>query len=118
MFEISVETTFNATHAITVDGVEEEPHSHNWHVIATVQGKSLDDDGLLVDFDVLQHQLENAVSPLCDANLNKCPVLRNQNPTAERVAWYIAKQMLEATPTVLSKVTVTEAPQCKATYAP
>jgi len=118
MFEISVETTFNARHAITVDGVEEEPHGHDWHVIATVQGKSLDDDGLLVDFHDLQHQLDKAVSPLRDADLNTCAALHNQNPTAERVAWYIAKQMLEATPTVLSRVTVTEAPRCKATYTP
>ena len=50
MFEVSVETSFVATHAVTMNGIEEDPHSHDWKVVLTVQGNSLDNDGLLVDF--------------------------------------------------------------------
>jgi len=120
MFEISVETSFRAVHAVTVGGVEETPHEHDWKVVASVQGDKLDDDGLLVDFLDLQLELEKAVSPFHNVDLNQCPVLDGQNPTAEQVARYIATQLKDKVraPATLSSVRVTEAPHCIATYRP
>ena len=118
MFEVSVETSFVATHAVTISGIEEEPHSHDWKVVLTVQGDSLDSEGLLVDFLDLEKQLEDAIGPLHETNLNTCAVLNNQNPTTERVAWYIASCIQVVPPARVSAVTVTEAPNCKATYKP
>ncbi|MBC8523354.1 6-carboxytetrahydropterin synthase [PVC group bacterium] len=118
MFEISVETSFTATHAVTVCGIDEEPHCHDWTVVVTVHGNSLDNDGLLLDFHKLQQELDKIVSQLCNSNLNTCSALNGHNPTAERLAWYIAKQMQVELPVSISSVTVTEAPFCKATYRP
>ena len=64
MYEIAVNCTFNATHAVTVGGVQEELHDHDWRVVATVAGESLDEEGLLIDFLELQRLLNAAVSPM------------------------------------------------------
>ena len=42
MFEVSVATSFHAIHAVTIAGVEETPHEHDWKVVASVQGDKLD----------------------------------------------------------------------------
>ncbi|MBC8202333.1 MAG: 6-carboxytetrahydropterin synthase [Planctomycetes bacterium] len=118
MFEVSVETSFTATHAVTICGVEEEPHSHDWKVVVKVQGEELDNDGLIVDFLDLEKQLSNAIRPLHDSNLNTCPEMNNLNPSTERVALYIAQCIHIPPPNKIVSVTVTEAPHCKATYTP
>jgi 6-pyruvoyltetrahydropterin/6-carboxytetrahydropterin synthase len=118
MFEVSVETSFTATHAVTIRGVEEIQHSHDWNVVLRVQGEELDDDGLLVDFLDLEKQLSNAINPLHNSNLNTCKEMGNQNPSTERVALYISNCIDVTPPTTILSVTVTEAPHCKATYTP
>ena len=120
MFEVSVATSFHAVHAVTISGVEETPHEHDWNVVVSIQGDKLDDDGLLVDFIALQRELEQVVSPFRNVNLNQCSVLDGQNPTAERVAWYIATQLQNKiqAPANIYSVIVTEAPNCIATYRP
>ena len=90
MFEVSVEKSFTAMHAVTICGVEEEPHIHDWKVVVKVQGEELDSDGLLVDFLDLEKQLSEAINPLHNSNLNTCPEIKNQNPSTERVAKHIA----------------------------
>ena len=120
MFEVSVATSFQATHAVTITGVEETPHEHDWKVVASVKGDNLDEDGLLVDFLELQRRLDEIVAPLLHADLNQCPEMDGKNPTTEHVAWYIAKQLQDnvKAPAILSSVRVTESPNCIATYRP
>ena len=118
MFEVSVETSFTATHAVTICGVEEEQHSHDWKVVLTVQGETLNEDGLLVDFIDLEQQLANTIDPLHNTNLNTCPEMNSQNPSTERVALYIMDCVNVPPPNKIVSVTVTEAPHCKATYTP
>ncbi|MEE2912637.1 MAG: 6-carboxytetrahydropterin synthase [Planctomycetota bacterium] len=120
MFKVSVKASFLATHAITIDGVEEDPHEHDWKVVASVRGDELDNDDLLVDFLELQQSLEDAIAPLRNTNLNRCPELRGNNPTAESVAWYVGDRLQNSiqSPATLFSVQVTEAPNCIATYQP
>ena len=51
MFEVSVEQTFAAGHALrNYKGKCENVHGHNYRVQVTVEGPELDATGLLVDF--------------------------------------------------------------------
>ena len=51
MFQVSVEETFSAGHALRgYKGKCENPHGHNYRVRVTVEGPQLDSIGLLVDF--------------------------------------------------------------------
>jgi len=58
MYLLRIERTFSAAHAISMAGVQEEVHGHDWRVEATVAGASLDADGLLVDFHALERSLD------------------------------------------------------------
>ncbi|MEQ8770238.1 MAG: 6-carboxytetrahydropterin synthase [Phycisphaerales bacterium] len=124
MFEITVTADFCAAHALTVAGIKEPVHGHNWHVTVTLVGTELDDDGLLCDF----HTVESSVNAITDdfnnTDLNNHPAFRENNPSAERVAEYIASELHQrVAPTLapharVAAVSVTEAPGCVATYRP
>ena len=86
VFEVSVESAFHATHAVTVDGIDETPHEHDWKVEVLVNGPKLDADGLLLDFLDLESNVDKAIAPLRNADLNSAPVLNQKNPSAEVVA--------------------------------
>ncbi len=118
MFSIQVSTSFNAVHAVTINGVEETPHDHHWKVSVVVEGKSLDKDCVLIDFLDVESRLEMIVAPLSESNLNIVEVLECKNPSAEQVALYIGKAMSKQFHgnTRVQSVTVTEAPNCQATY--
>ena len=118
MFEVSVEGHFRAEHAVTVNGVDETAHFHDWKAVALISGPKLDEDGLLLDFLELEANLEKAIAPLRDADLNTCGVLQGNNPSAEHVAIYIADCIKDSItpPNKLETITITEAPHCKAIY--
>ena len=120
MFEFSVSSSFHAQHAISILGVDEKTHNHNWKVTASVSGENLDRDGLLVDFIQLQSDLEDVIKTIRDTNLNTNPVLHGSNPTTEYVAKYIATELAKRvkSPARLSSITLTEAPNCIAIYRP
>jgi len=120
MYELTVERTFCAAHAIMMRGEREPLHGHNWHVTVTVVGTELDEDGLLCDFHELETAIDGVIGPLQNRNLNDLPAFAETNPTAEHVAQHIATALTAALPNraTLSSVSVTEAPGCKATYRP
>jgi 6-pyruvoyltetrahydropterin/6-carboxytetrahydropterin synthase len=120
MYEIEVERDFSAAHAITIEGRQEVAHRHAWHVSVAVSGSRLDGDGLLCDFHVLEDMVEAIVDRLHGKDLNKTPPFDEINPSAEMVACHIAEGLASTLPdgVVLSRVSVTEAPGCTATYRP
>lgn len=117
-FELSVETTFTASHAIVMRGERETPHAHDWRVTLTVRGDALDADGLLCDFHEIERALRAVVGPWHGGDLNRSPPFDRLNPTAELVARHIACSVQTRLPTGIQvgSVRVTEAPGCAATY--
>lgn len=123
MFEISVEASFAAAHAISIAGVRETVHGHNWHVTVTVAGQTLDRDGLLCDFHTVESTLREITQRFHNNDLNAVEPFRSGlNPTAENVARTIAEELsrgLDLSPHALvASVRVTEAAGCAATYRP
>jgi len=122
MYEIRVEAEFCAAHALTVGGVRETVHGHNWRVVAGIRGEELDSDGLLCDFHTVEQKLLELIAPLDSADLNACEAFRGTNPTAERVAEYLGRSLGGALDKPLAPyarvawVRVTEAPGCRATW--
>lgn len=122
MFEITVEGTFAAAHALVISGVREPVHGHNWHVTVTIAGRELDADGLLCDFHTVEDVLREVIGPFHNGNLNDTPPFDRMNPSAENVARHIGQAMHEGLDAALSphaaiaSVRVTEAPGCAATY--
>ena len=62
MFQVSVEETFSAGHALRgYKGKCENPHGHNYRVRVEVEGKQLDSIGLLFDFGDLKRILRELI---------------------------------------------------------
>ena len=121
MFEVCVQDRFSARHHLRLpDGSREEPHEHDWRVCITYTGEDLDNNGWLVDFELIQARLRELLKTLRDRDLNQLPAFAERNPTAENVALHLAEQMALALPEVpgLHCVEVEEQPGCLARYFP
>jgi len=94
MYEVSVEETFAAGHALRgYRGQCEKVHGHNYRVRAVIQGERLDSNGLLVDFVELKRVLRAIVERLDHVFLNDQPPFDQINPTAENMARYFYEQL-------------------------
>ena len=119
---IAVQRRFKARHAVTIGGVEELLHEHDWHVQVEVAGV-LDAEGLLIDFHLLEAVLEDVLSPFTDSTFNGTPPFDEWNPSAENIARHIITTIVhESLPEEarrrieIGRATVEEAPGCHATY--
>lgn len=122
MFEVEVQHEFCAAHALTIAGVKEPIHGHNWRVRAVVAGKGLDRDGLLCDFHAVHEVLASITDRFANNNLNDIGPFNTIQPSAENVAKVIAEEMSSRLAVGLGSaawvesVSVTEAPGCRATF--
>ena len=122
MYEITIQTEFCAAHSISIIGHQEPIHGHNWRVTACIVGDTLDSDGLLCDFHTAEHQLHEITAPFTNNNLNDLSPFDTINPTAELIAKHIADELAVRLDEPLAPnarvawVSITEAPNCTATY--
>ena len=119
MYEVSVEGVFSAAHQIELpDGSLEPLHGHDWRVTVTFAGAELDETGLLVDFLMAEARLNDVIKRFQHTNLGENSVMRGLNPTAEHVARVIYDCMAQddRLEPALSRVSITEAPGCTATF--
>ena len=117
MFEIRVEADFAAAHFLeNYHGKCENLHGHNYKVYAHFRGDELDTGGMLLDFSAAKKALRTVCASLDHSNLNDIAVFA-QNPSAERIAYYIFEQldMLLLSP-FLYAVDVFETPGNRARY--
>jgi 6-pyruvoyltetrahydropterin/6-carboxytetrahydropterin synthase len=89
MFEVSVEETFAAGHALRgYKGKCENVHGHNYKVQVTLEGAGLDSIGLLVDFVDLKRLIREVVARLDHQFINDLEPFTELNPSAENMAKY------------------------------
>ena len=90
MFEITIEETFAAGHALrNYRGKCENVHGHNYRCQVSVLGPDLDDIGLLVDFVELKRVVHMVLDRMDHQWLNDFPPFNQLNPSAENMAKYI-----------------------------
>jgi 6-pyruvoyltetrahydropterin/6-carboxytetrahydropterin synthase len=89
MFQVSVEETFSAGHALRgYKGKCENPHGHNYRVQITLEGPQLDNIGLLVDFTRLKEVMRGVIRKLDHQFINDLEPFTTVNPSAENMAKY------------------------------
>ncbi|HEX4170170.1 MAG TPA: 6-carboxytetrahydropterin synthase QueD [Bryobacteraceae bacterium] len=94
MFEICVEHTFAAAHALrNYYGKCENLHGHNYRVQVGMEGAKLNEAGLLYDFAKLKQQLRETSGYLDHQNLNELRPFDVINPSAENIAKYIFEEI-------------------------
>jgi len=123
MFEVSVEHTFAAGHALrNYHGKCENVHGHNYRVQVLVRGEQLDETGMLADFVELKRLLRAISEPLDHVFLNEIEPFTTVNPSAENMAVYIYEKMRDGlsqeNPVEVAEVKVWETDIQSATYRP
>jgi 6-pyruvoyltetrahydropterin/6-carboxytetrahydropterin synthase len=123
MFEVSIEHTFSAGHALRhYKGKCENVHGHNYRVQVVVRGEKLDHAGMLADFVELKRLLRDISEPLDHVFLNDIEPFTTLNPSAENIAWYICEKMqrgiTQTNPVEVAEVRVWETDKQFATFRP
>ena len=124
MFQVSVEETFSAGHALRgYKGKCENPHGHNYRVRVTLEGPQLDGIGLLVDFTQVKQVLREVISGLDHQFINDLEPFRIVNPSAENLAKYFFEEtsrgVRELPPGArITEITVWETDTASAQYRP
>jgi 6-pyruvoyltetrahydropterin/6-carboxytetrahydropterin synthase len=123
MFEITIEETFAAGHALrNYRGKCENVHGHNYRCQVSVQGERLDDIGLLVDFVELKRLVHSVLDRLDHQWLNEFPPFDVLNPSAENMAKYIYDEvnagLQQKNEVKLGWVRLWETDTASATYRP
>jgi 6-pyruvoyltetrahydropterin/6-carboxytetrahydropterin synthase len=94
MFEISVEYSFAAGHALrNYKGKCENVHGHNYKVRVTLAGEKLNPAGLLMDFVELRTEIKGVVEKFDHHFLNDFPPFDRLNPSAENLAKYFCDEI-------------------------
>ena len=122
MFEISVECTFAAGHALrNYKGKCENVHGHNYKIRVTLAGEKLNAAGLLMDFVELRRGIKSLVEKLDHRFLNDFPPFDQLNPSAENLAKYFCDELEPQARNQglqVHAVTVWETDTTSATYRP
>jgi 6-pyruvoyltetrahydropterin/6-carboxytetrahydropterin synthase len=93
MFQVTVERTFAAGHYLrNYKGKCENPHGHNYKVQVTLEGKELDQAGLLLDFRDLKSVMQQVIERLDHRMINDIEPFTVLNPSAENLARYFYEQ--------------------------
>jgi 6-pyruvoyltetrahydropterin/6-carboxytetrahydropterin synthase len=122
MFEVSVDHSFAAGHALrNYKGACENVHGHNYKVRVTIGGSQLDSTGLLVDFLDMRAAIKAVVDRLDHRFLNDLSPFDQINPSAENLAKYFYDEITPKLSSVrlqIQAVTIWETDLTSATYAP
>jgi len=96
MFEVTIEESFAAGHALrNYRGKCENVHGHNYRCQVTLEGADLDSIGLLVDFVELKKVVHAVLDRMDHQWLNDFPPFDRLNPSAENTVKYICDQVSE-----------------------
>ena len=121
MFEVTVEQSFAAGHALrNYKGKCENVHGHNFKVQVVIEGEKLDEGGLLVDFIDVKSAMRAIIERLDHVFLNDISPFDVKNPSAENIAEYfyseMAKSLNTSVPVRVREVKVWETEIQSATY--
>jgi 6-pyruvoyltetrahydropterin/6-carboxytetrahydropterin synthase len=120
VYELVIKSHFSAAHNLrNYGGACERLHGHNWHVEVYVRAAVLGAGGMVLDFRILQEELDKVLDPLDHQYLNDLPYFQKEEPSSENIAHYIYEALEERLrPHGLSshKVTAWESEKAGASY--
>ena len=123
MFEVTIEETFAAGHALrNYRGKCENVHGHNYRVRVTIEGEQLDAAGLLVDFVDVKRLMGGAIEYLDHRFINDLEPFDKINPSAENIAKYFYDRLhaglKNELPVRIAEIRVWETDTSSAVYRP
>jgi 6-pyruvoyltetrahydropterin/6-carboxytetrahydropterin synthase len=116
MFELMVEDSFDAAHALrNYSGPCENLHGHTWKVQVFLQGDQQDEIGILEDFKNIKQALAAVLKEFDHTLLNDLKSFSAENPSSENISKTIFK-LIKNKIALVKKVTVWESPSTYAAY--
>ena len=116
MYELMVEDTFHAAHALRgYEGPCENLHGHTWKAQVFLRGATLNKLGLMIDFKEIKTLLNEVLSDYDHKLLNDVKPFDQENPSSENLARVIYQKIKEKFG-ALNKVTVWESATACASY--
>jgi 6-pyruvoyltetrahydropterin/6-carboxytetrahydropterin synthase len=124
MYRLTIEGNFSSAHQLRgYKGKCENLHGHNWKVVLTVRGETLNEIGILVDFHDLKAMLKGCLEELDHINVNDHSAFITQNPSSENIARYIYQDIerrlgdAEFNSVAVDTCTVFESETARCTYS-
>jgi len=120
MFELKIITHFAAAHQLKMVAQKcENLHGHNWKVEACLSGEKLNAAGVLIDFGEVKKHLNDIILQLDHKFLNELDFFKGDNPSSEKIAVFIAKELgkkINTQNVKVSRITTWESENAAATY--
>ncbi len=120
MYELKITSQFAAAHQLReIRGGCENLHGHNWKIEVCVQGNTLGNDGLLIDFRVVKGETKRVIDELDHKFLNELASFENTEPSSENIARHIFESIsrnLKIQGVKVSKVTAWESDSACASF--
>jgi 6-pyruvoyltetrahydropterin/6-carboxytetrahydropterin synthase len=119
LFTVSVETSFRASHRLTLpDGSKEPLHPHNWTVTTDVSSVKLNSTGLVMDFRRLKAMVDDIVDEFDNIPLDGIDYFQRNSSSAETIAKYIYEKLEPKLPkdVKLNHIKVVEELGCSAKF--
>jgi 6-pyruvoyltetrahydropterin/6-carboxytetrahydropterin synthase len=94
MFVLKIVSHFASAHSLrNYPGDCARLHGHNWQVEVLVAAKTLDDNGIAIDFREIKKQTKIVSKRLDHQYLNEIKPFDKLNPTAENIAKYFFEEV-------------------------
>lgn len=122
MFELKVTNHFAAAHQLEMVAKKcENLHGHNWKIEVRIAGDQLNNAGVVMDFGEIKQHVSAIMKTLDHKFLNDLEYFKDDNPSSENIAQYIADTLQETItePGIrVASVTAWESDDACATYFP
>ncbi len=119
-FELKVISSFAAAHNLReFRGKCENLHGHNWKIEVVLRGRSLQSNGILVDFGEMKAEIREALEEMDHKYLNDLPFFSTNNPSSENIARFLYENLSAKLATgdrKLCSITAWESEDACATY--
>jgi 6-pyruvoyltetrahydropterin/6-carboxytetrahydropterin synthase len=120
MYELKIIRKFAAAHQLPLSQTKcENLHGHNWKIEVYIKGEKLDQSGMLIDFSILKKYVDQILEKLDHQFLNDLPYFKEQSPSSETIARYIAETLndqLKNLGVSVNRVSAWESDDACATY--
>lgn len=120
MYSLRVETNFSAAlYLLNTEGKYRNMHGHDFKVMLTLRSETLNKNGMVYDYSVLEKHLRDAAGELDHTLLNDLPEFADINPTAETISEYFYNKMkAQLSDLPLFQVEVCQTGRIVASYSP
>lgn len=94
LFELKVISSFAAAHMLRdFRGKCENLHGHNWKIEVVLRGKSLEANGILVDFGEVKAAIREILEEVDHKYMNELPFFSQNNPSSENIAHFLFERL-------------------------